>query len=642
MTPNILDQMKRKLLIAITCLFPVLAGAASINSLVSGLNSDDPAERQEARNSILKVCSDATAPGSPIAEHAELEMEVIDLLEADLPLEERLFLIRMLELYGTGRSVDGLSSLLGDDEPAIGDSARRALAAIPGQSALNALMGGLVSKDSEKVISTLDALAYRGDPSVALNVVELLDWKDLEVVKAAAQTLGKLKNEEVVLDMKVASRKAKDDVAVLIETALVDMGLNKTDAYSFARKGKSGAVRSGAFLQLIDLHPSRAEKVVREAKASKKFTGRVRIIGIAMNSGTEKMQDYLVSTLGRSSVEDQIVIVGAIGDVGLSKYEDDLLELLSSAEGELRIEILDTLGDVGGDASFDALYAAFLDDSKNKIIAEAVSRLNAPGADAKALQSASSGSDIEARIASLKLLAERNGPGATQLCNEISANPGDKKLREAAFKALENIGNLESVRILTKLIIDRDSSMRAAQLSLKRLVLSYDAPDALWDDVFRPILEKASAEQQEGLIMVLDGNPGKDALDYLRYLILFTDGELREAALKTLVRWPNADSGEVWLEIVGKADITESEVASAKRSILRILSTDDVEGDGKQKGALAMAVMKSRLADEFKVSAFEALDRKHSKGDLRDLQKALKPFENDPLVGAAAGAILDK
>ncbi|MEX0322818.1 MAG: HEAT repeat domain-containing protein [Puniceicoccaceae bacterium] len=633
--------MKRKLLISIICLFPVMAGAASIMPLVPGLNSDDPDERQAARNAILKVCSDATAPGTPIAELAELEQEIIDLLEVDLLLEERLYLIRLLELYGTGRSVDALSSLLGDKEVEIGDSARRALASIPGQSARNALLGGLVSKDSDKVISTLDALAYRGDSSVAPNIIDLLEWKDLEVVKAAAQTLGKLKNEDVVLDMKIASRKAKGEVAVLIETALVDAGLDKTDAYTFARKGQSGAVRAGAFLQLIDLNPSRAEKVVREAKASKKFDGRVRIIDTAMNHGTGKMRDYLVSTLDRSSVEDQIVIVGAIGDAGLSAYESDLLELLESAEGELRIEILDTLGDVGGDASFDVLYAAYVDDSKNKVIAEAISRLNAPAADAKALQAASAGSDMNARLASLNILAERNGPGATQLCNEIAANPGDKKLREAAFKALENIGNLESVKVLTQLILDKDSSMRAAQLSLKRLALNYDAPDALWDDVFRPTLEKASDDQQEGLIMVLDGNPGKDTLDYLRYLILFKEGGLRQAAMRTLPRWPNADSGYVWLEVVSSDGVTDADIATAQRAILRILSTDDVEGSANKKGDLAVTVVNSNLPEAFKVDAVEALDRKHNTWQLGDLQKKLKPLADDPVVGEAVNRILE-
>lgn len=634
--------MKKKLLIFTVCLLPVFAGAATIIPLVPGLNSEDRDQRQAARDAILKVCSDATAPGTPITELADLEAELVELLEAELPLEEKLYLIRMLELYGTSRSVDSLSSLLGDREAAVGDAARRALASIPGQSARSALLGGLVSKDSDKVISTLDALAYRGDSSVAVNIVDLLEWKDEAVVKAAAQTLGKLKNEEVVLEMKVASRKAKGELGILIETAIVDIGLNKTDAYSLARKGKSGAVRSAAFLQLFDLHPSRAEKVVREAKASKKFEGRIRIIDIAMNSGTEDMRDYLVSTLDRSSVEDQIIIVGAIGDAGLSAYESDLLELLPEAEGELRIEILDTLGDVGGDASFDALYAAFLDDPRDKVIAEAVSRLNAPAADAKALDDAKSGSDIDSRVASLKLLAERNGPGATELCNEISANPGDKKLREAAFKALENIGNLESVRILTQLILDKDSSMRAAQLSLKRLALSYDAPDALWDDVFRPTLEKADEAQQEGLIMVLDGNPGKDTLDYLRYLILFTDGNLRTASLKTLARWPNADSGEVWMEIMAKQELSDADIASAKRSILRILSTDDVEGGTQQKGELAVAVVGSSLPDEFKLDAVEALDRKINKWQLGALQKALKPLADDPVVGTVVAKILEK
>ncbi len=634
--------MKRKLLIAVLCMVPLIAGAATINPLVSGLNSDDPDARQEARNAIMKVFSEATAPGSSIKDQAELEVEVIDLLEADLLLEERLFLIRLLELYGTGRSVDALSSLLGDKEPAVGDSARRALAAIPGKSALTALMGGLVSKDPAKVISSLDALSYRGDPSVAPNIAELLEWKDDDVVKAAAQALGKLQNHEVVLEMKIASRKAEDDVAVLIEAALLDIGLNKTDAYTLARKGKSAEIQAGAFLQLITLHPSRAEKVVREAKASKKFAGRIRIIDIAMNQGTEKMRDYLVSTLPRSTVEDQLIIVGAIGDAGLSAYERDLLELLESAEDELRIEILDTLGDIGGDASFDALYAAYLDDSRNKVIAEAVSRLNAPGADAKALESARSGSDLEQRIASLEVLAERNGPGANELCNEIAANPGDKKLREAAFKALENIGNLESVRILTKLILDQDSSMRAAQLSLKRLALNYDAPKALWDDVFRPTLEKATEEQQEGLILVLDGNPGEETLEYLRYLILFTDGNLRSAALKTLARWPNHESGAIWLEILSKQGVTDSDVASAKRAILRILSTDDVEGNTTQKGDLAISVLKSDLPDTFKLSAFEALDRKFNVWLLNSLKRKLEHLKDDPLVGEIVQRILEK
>ena len=96
------------------------------------------------------------------------------------------------------------------------------------------------------------------------------------------------------------------------------------------------------------------------------------------------------------------------------------------------------------------------------------------------------------------------------------------------------------------------------------------------------------------------------------------------------------------MEILSNPDSAEAVVASAKRSIVRILSTDDVDGDAKKKGALAADVVKGSFPAEFKVDAVEALDRKFNVWQLGDIQKALKPFAEDPVVGEIVARILEK
>ncbi|MGB0344409.1 MAG: HEAT repeat domain-containing protein, partial [Coraliomargarita sp.] len=115
-----------------------------VATAVEALRSDDYATRLQSREDLLQAFSNASAPGQKDGRLRSLEASVAGHLDAgELPLESRLYLIRMLGLFGSDVAIHAIYPLLGDDEPAVRDSARRALAAIPGPRARVCLVNGL-------------------------------------------------------------------------------------------------------------------------------------------------------------------------------------------------------------------------------------------------------------------------------------------------------------------------------------------------------------------------------------------------------------------------------------------------------------------------------------------------------------------
>ena len=83
--------------------------------------------------------------------------------------------------------------------------------------------------------------------------------------------------------------------------------------------------------------------------------------------------------------------------------------------------------------------------------------------------------------------------------NTIAKSNQDAKLRKAAFKAMESIGNHDSIQVLVDLILTRDALLRSAQRSLKRMCLKFSAPEFFWSVLSRRSLRQSRMNSASGL-----------------------------------------------------------------------------------------------------------------------------------------------
>lgn len=634
--------MKKIFIPLVVCLAGSFLDAADIQGSIAKLATDDFGVRNNGRIELKDAFAIATAPGASSAELDAMEQAVlVSLQDGKLPIQSQLYLLRILEWYGSGSSAYAVYPFLGDDNAEVRDSARRALTLIPGDQALKHLIAGLQGSVGEERAAYADALGERGDPEATRALAAYLESGDEALVAKVASALGKLGNADVSPVLLAMRLTVSAELKPEVEKALLDIGLDDVSAYALAGTGSSFTIRAAAFSQLIELDTAKARQVLLSVITQPDFKGRSLFFESALNSASKDLQEVVVDYLPTAGEADQAIIVASIGENDLEQYEAEVLALISSESKSLRLTVIDTLGSIGGNASFELLYEAFLADSRNPTIANAVARLQAPSADQKALAEVRDGSDVNARVAGMKILELRNVTDATVLLNEIAQSDRDDKVRAAGFKVLEKIGNLDTIKIFIDLILKGDSQTRALQTSLKRLSLNYGAPGSQWDAAYGPALERVGDTQAgEGIVRILDGVQSPQALKYLEGCILDVDSVQRSAAFGNLQRWSDVSSGDVWLKLAALKGGSAADVSLAQKALIKLLKDGDRSSAG-DRVKLAVRAVQQAPSKEFKLAMLGVYENT-PRWQKRSVKKEFKAIQDDPDVGATVNQMLSR
>ncbi len=627
-----------KYLFTTFCLLATQLCAGDISSSLEELGSNDSGIQTKARKELLRVFSDVSSPSSSKGELNDMFDSLYPLLDGDMSAASRSYLIRLVELFGDSESTDQLYPLLGDSDSIIRDSARRALAALSDEESNLKLMNGLMRASEEQRSSYMQALAYSGYAPAAAEIVKSLKSSNSGIQGSAAWALGMLGQS----DTRSALFSALDQVApenrLLVEVALLKIGLNMEAAQFLVDSSSQSSVRVGAFKQLMRLDAQTSEKSLKAVISDLEFPARVGILSAAMKSSFVNLHEILISSFETMVVADQILLVAAISDNRMSKYESFLIDLLSTKNKALLASVVDALGWVGGDASFPALYALVLDNGDDELIVDALSRLNAPIADEKLLMSVKKPVDSESAVAALRIMALRNSPGGTKLVNSIARESQDQKLLEASFSAIEKIGNLESAKILVDIILRDDPVKRSAQRSLKRFSLNFGVPELQWKTAYGPALANASSSQKESIIQVLDAAACQDSLDYLESSL--ADSALRGSVIRTLQRWNTHRVALVWVKLAEDEGATEKDISTAMKGLKRTFENDAVEGSFDDKVVAAAEAIQLSSSAQPKEVILAPFQKEIAPWHMGKFKEVFKPLINDSDIGDAIANII--
>ncbi|MEM0965797.1 MAG: HEAT repeat domain-containing protein [Verrucomicrobiota bacterium] len=615
------------LLLSVTSL-----SADEFEGYLKGLSGGNHAEQTQARNSLKFAFANAEG-----LERSNFENDVIKQVGVGLPIEHRLYMIRLLEWFGSADAVPVLTELLNDSEEEVRDSALRALSSIDGDEASFAIGNALRNASAEEAPAYIGALAYRKEPRAIGLISGFLESGNGPTAGAAAVALMRIGSTEALPALLEAWRQGSDAEPEL-ERAILSLGPDASVAKELFEVSNDPAIRIQAFNGLLERDNGDAESIFKSLLDNGPSPGRSQIIGIALVEGNEGMRSYAVDRLATSSVADQILIVTAIGEAGLDSYESEVIEvMLSSQDDRLKQSCIEVLGKIGSDQSFDPIFQAMLADSKNTVVLNALSRLDAPSADEKAIENLRNDSlPVSDRVASMRLMELRNSPGALEVLNGIANDrSAPKEIREAAFKTLETIGNFDTVEIFVSSINEGGAGLRQAQLSLKRLSVNLRAPKELWTSYFKPAIENAPGDEvRERFIAILDGVGSKEAVDYLTVHITDPESPLQEPSRRSLSRWSNSLSVPAWVEI---AKTLPDERENSIKQIRRVVEGANLPAT-ERIDSLIKAVNDSPDA-EFKLALLEALSPppKNSGWVLRSRLPRLK---NDPDVSDRVEEIL--
>lgn len=357
--------MKTNIIALITCLIASPLFAIDMDTIQTQLGSDDYSARKKARTELQLALADATRPGATGDERKAMEKTILTQIKSKLPLLERLYLIRMLELFGSAEMAAPLNELLSDKDPHVSDSARRALASIPGDAATSYLMAALKKAPAKEQGAYLQALAYRRDAKAVAEMTRFLQSDNATLVAITALALSKAGTKggaEQIQALKKALAKAPATTKPVIEAAIITLGMDSKTTRALTVSGSNPSIQTAAFVQLLSLHAKGAEAYLTSILAKTDLSARNKILNRAIIHGSPSTQEHLVKALPTAPLDAQMVILSAIGQLGLSEYEAPLIPMLGTAKGKanglLQETLIDTLSRIGGEASFDPINKA--------------------------------------------------------------------------------------------------------------------------------------------------------------------------------------------------------------------------------------------------------------------------------------------
>ncbi len=580
-------------------LFLIPLSMAGITEALSQLSSDNYDVRTEGRNELLSLFAEATAPGNEAGELPGMLAEVASATQKDLPIPSRLYLIKTLGLFGTDTSVKPLVLLLDDESPKIRDNAMQAIARIGTDQAVAALVQRLGKAPESERRGLLLALSSSNNETAILTIGRLLHDSDPVLTNLAATALGKMSVEKAIPILLELRNSAPVDQRLVFESALLDIGLNKDIVSDFLQNGSNDSIRVAAYRQLIEMDISAAANFLQSIIGREDAPAHYGFIASAASSNIPQLYKVLTDNIDKLSANDRVLMASAIGDNRASHYEDLLLSFLNDESIDVRLATIDALGWIGTNKSFDAIYAQYLSDKNNDRVRDALTRLNAAAFDQLLIRVLENSGDPIEMIAVVELIALRNTPGTNELISSIATSTDrDPDLRKACLKALETIGNTDSVKLMLGLILAQSDMTRPAQTSLKRLSQNLGNPHKLWLDAYQPALATASSDDQiKDILLILDGVPTQETLDYM--LSACAKPQLKQAVLRTLPRWTDYNVALTWLELANSDSSTAEDKATALAGLKRALTHESMKGDIRTKAQVAkQAVLKAKTPEQ--------------------------------------------
>jgi hypothetical protein len=170
----------------------------------------DPASLKAIDEAIIATQGDAAA-------RAALEKRLVDALAGGLSRSAQDYVCRRLRVVGTARSVETLAVLL----PAENTShiARYALERIPNEQALGAIRDALPKVTSKLKPGMIGSLGTRRDTKSIGTIAKSLGDSDIQVARAAAQSLGLIGTPVAAKELSAFAKKAPANMKIPVADA---------------------------------------------------------------------------------------------------------------------------------------------------------------------------------------------------------------------------------------------------------------------------------------------------------------------------------------------------------------------------------------------------------------------------------------
>ena len=188
--------------------------SATLDKALETLKTYDWGADREALEPIDRAI--IATQGNPAARKA-LEKSLVDAIASGISRSAQDYVCRKLRVVGTTQSVEALAALLPAEETS--HIARYALERIPDEKAAEAMRGALPKVSSKLKPGIIGSLGVRRDKKSITAISKLLGDSDIQVAKAAAQSLGLIGTSAAAKELSKFAKKASANMKMPVADA---------------------------------------------------------------------------------------------------------------------------------------------------------------------------------------------------------------------------------------------------------------------------------------------------------------------------------------------------------------------------------------------------------------------------------------
>jgi HEAT repeat protein len=559
----------------------------------------EPGQDMAALLAIDRAVIDAmTSPQTRSACAARLASVLAD---ADTTPAARQYICLQLRQIGTAAEVPLLAELL--MKPETSQIARYALETIPGPEAASALRGALTTLDGKLLLGVIQSVAARKDAAAVPTLVGLADSSDRQVADAAIWALGNVADDQAIAFLTSRADKAgiptPQGVAVpLLRCATVLAESERAEAAQaiytmLSQSNQTPAIRRAALQGTLALSGGQMMTTVL-AWISGWDPDRRRIAAGHLHTLSDEQLDRLLSQLPDLPDGSKLAVMELAASRRGKQVLPMLISLMKSDKPELRLAGVRFLGMVG-DASVIPQLVEMLsaDNDLNRAAQDAL--LNLPRTEVTAALLDALKNRPAIRVPVIAVLVKLKCYDAIDPLVEIALQT-DPAVYGPALDGLCGIADPDKTDIprLVKLLLQTEPGRHRDEVERTILIVCDKLPaTADRSELVRAALASADGSEMPNYLPLLGRLGGPKCLEMIQPELTSTDPAIREAAVRALCNWPNADVAPKLLELATKAE-NQTFRLWALRAYIRVVT---LPTDRPALETLKMLQLAMKLAD---------------------------------------------
>lgn len=532
--------------------------AADLNALAAEAAQYESGQSAEALREIgQRLCESV----DNAAQRQELEQVLIRLLLPSASFEARRFACQQLATYGGEASLPALAALLKSSDTV--GMACLALSTHLSAKANEVLREALTATSGPDRVQVIVALGERRDAPSVPTLMKLARDADSATAVTAIAALGKIAGEEALRSLS-SWRRLNDPqrahAAVMASLAAADRAaeagsiseaaevygelLASSQPLHVRRAALEGVLRIDA-----DGGLKRVLAVLHGSDTALKPSAIARIVAL---DGPEVSKQF-AGELSRLGPDERVLLIEALAARDDRDARAAIKEQVFATDPMVRRAAITALARSGGTAVAVVLIEAlstFKSEDDQRVISIALSNLEGnEGVDESIIASVKN-SSAQLRAVLIDVLRRRRSTVAIPVLLD-EAGSSEEAVAKEAFRALGELASSAVVTPLVERLVDLQarSSRNAAQTAVAKVLAQISDPARRSATILGPLRQAKDVETRCSLISLLPVCGNAQALKAAKAAMQDADPLIRDAALRTLVSWPDVAAWDLLAEV---------------------------------------------------------------------------------------------